>query len=95
MDNAIRHSPAGGSVQVSIAPDGRTILRVDDEGKGIRPEDLPNVFDRFWRATDAPQGGTGLGLAIAAWIAEHHDGTIQATNRPDGGACFEVRLPRA
>jgi two-component system sensor histidine kinase KdpD len=68
---------------------------VDDEGKGIRQQDLSNVFDRFWRAADAPRGGTGLGLAIAAWIAEHHGGAIQALNRAEGGARFEVRLPPA
>jgi signal transduction histidine kinase len=95
VDNAIRHSPSGGTVHVSISREGRPAIRVDDEGRGIRPEDLPNVFDRFWRASDAPSGGTGLGLAIAAWIAEHHGGVIQALNRLEGGARFEVRLPRA
>jgi signal transduction histidine kinase len=94
VDNAIRHSPPGGTVHVSISREGRPAIRVDDEGRGIRPEDMPNVFDRFWRAADAPSGGTGLGLAIAAWIAEHHGGVIQALNRPEGGARFEVRLPR-
>ncbi len=92
VDNAIRHSPAGGRVTVRVAPSPPTV-RVDDEGKGIRPEDLPHVFDRFWRAADAPTGGTGLGLSIAAWIAEHHGGAIRAVNRPAGGARFEVQLP--
>jgi signal transduction histidine kinase len=55
------------------------------------------VFERFWRAPDAPSGGTGLGLAIARWIAERHGGTIQASNRGGGqpGARFTVRLPAA
>ena len=70
-------------------------LRVDDSGPGIRPEDIPRVFDRFWRASGAPAGGTGLGLAIAAWIVERHRGSIAAANRPGGGASFEVRLPEA
>jgi signal transduction histidine kinase len=95
VDNAIRHSPAGGSVRVTITGDSHPTIQVDDQGKGIQPQDLPNVFDRFWRAADAPSGGTGLGLAIAAWIAEHHGGAIQAQNRPMGGARFEVRLPPA
>jgi signal transduction histidine kinase len=99
VDNAIRHaSPAGGggsgSVEVAVrAVEGSAVLTVDDNGPGLRAEDLPRVFDRFWRAPDAPQGGTGLGLAIARWIVERHGGTIIAANRPTGGARFEVRLP--
>lgn len=93
-DNAISHSPAGGAVTVRVRPAGRiAILVVEDEGPGIKLEDLPRVFDRFWRASDAPPGGTGLGLAIAAWIVEQHAGTIQATNREGGGAAFSVRIP--
>ncbi len=98
VDNAIRHSAAAGegrSVRLHVAiADGRALLAVEDEGRGIRDGDLPRVFDRFWRAADAPQGGTGLGLAIAAWIVERHGGSITASNRPEGGARFEVRLPR-
>jgi len=96
VDNAIRHaSTAGGqAVEVSVrASDGFAILAIDDEGPGLRPDDLPRVFDRFWRAPDAPPGGTGLGLAIARWIVERHGGTITVANRPPGGARFEVRLP--
>jgi signal transduction histidine kinase len=97
VDNAIRHASAGGgrSVEVSVRGfDGRAVLAVDDDGPGIRPEDLPHVFDRFWRGAGAPEGGTGLGLAIGQWIADRHGGTIAASNRPGGGARFEVRLPR-
>jgi two-component system sensor histidine kinase CiaH len=96
VDNAIRHASAAGgrSVEVSVkALDGSALLAVDDDGSGLRPEDLRRVFDRFWRAPDAPPGGTGLGLAIARWIVEQHGGTIAAVNRPTGGARFEVRLP--
>jgi two-component system sensor histidine kinase CiaH len=98
VDNAIRHASAdakgAGSVEISVkAIDGSAVLTVDDDGQGLRPEDLPRVFDRFWRAPDAPPGGTGLGLAIASWIVERHSGTITAANRPTGGARFEVRLP--
>ncbi len=95
IDNAIRHSPSGGAVTVAIHGEGGPAISVEDEGPGIRPDDLPHLFDRFWRAADAPTGGTGLGLSIAAWIAEHHSGTISAANRPAGGARFEVDLPRA
>jgi two-component system sensor histidine kinase BaeS len=94
VDNALAHGPRGTTVLVRIRPDtGGGLLQVYDQGPGIRPDDLPRVFDRFWRAPDAPPGGTGLGLAIAAWVVERHGGTITAANRPDGGSRFEVRLP--
>jgi signal transduction histidine kinase len=94
VDNAVAHSPDGGLVSVTVRPDGdAATLTVDDDGPGIRPEDLPHVFERFWRADDAPPGGTGLGLAIAAWIVEGHGGTIAASNRPEGGARLAVRMP--
>lgn len=93
-DNAIRLSPAGGTVHVAVgAASGRARLAVDDGGPGIRAEDLPRLFDRFWRAPDAPPGGVGLGLSIAAWIVQQHRGQITAENRPGGGARFEVILP--
>jgi signal transduction histidine kinase len=94
VDNAIRHATSGSTVRVQVeALTGIGRIRVDDDGPGFRPEDLPHVFDRFWRAPDAPTGGTGLGLSIAAWIAERHGGTIVAENRPSGGARLEVSLP--
>jgi two-component system OmpR family sensor kinase len=94
VDNAIRHAPAGSRVDVRIRTDGNdAVLVVEDEGPGIRPEDLPRVFDRFYRAAGAPGGGTGLGLAIAAWIVERHGGRIAAANRDGLGARFTVRLP--
>lgn len=95
IDNAIRHSPSGAAVRVGIQGEAHPGFSVEDDGPGIRSEDLPHVFDRFWRATDAPAGGTGLGLSIAAWIAQHHGGRITVSNRPGGGARFEVQLPRA
>jgi two-component system sensor histidine kinase CiaH len=96
VDNAIRHAPTGSRVDVRVRTDGPdAILVVDDAGPGIRPEDLPHVFDRFYRAAGAPGGGTGLGLAIAAWIVERHGGRIAAANRDEGGASFTVHLPLA
>jgi signal transduction histidine kinase len=97
VDNAVRHSPAGGVVTVGVRVDGaEAVLDVEDEGLGIRPEDGPHLFDRFYRAPGAPGGGTGLGLAIAAWIVEAHDGRIGATNRTDrAGARFTARMPLA
>lgn len=94
VDNAIRHSPTDGLVSVAVrAEGGGASLVVEDDGPGIRPDDLPHVFERFYRAPDAPGGGTGLGLAIAKWIVDRHGGQIEATNRTEGGARFVVRLP--
>jgi signal transduction histidine kinase len=101
VDNAIRHSPAGSTVTVLVRPEagvplfplGGALLEVDDKGPGIKPQDLSRLFERFWRADDAPAGGTGLGLAIARWIVDQHGGSIGAMNRPEGGASFWVRLP--
>src|SRR4029078_5331991 len=93
VDNALRHSSPGGRSTVVIQPGSHPSVSVEDEGPGIRAEDMPHLFDRFWRAPDAPAGGTSLGLAIARWIAERHDGRISAGNRASGsGARFEVVL---
>ena len=94
VDNAIRHSPTDGRVGVAVRAVGSgASLVVEDDGPGIRPEDLPHVFERFYRAPGAPGGGTGLGLAIAAWIVDRHGGRIEVANRAEGGARFEVSLP--
>jgi signal transduction histidine kinase len=96
VDNAIRHSPRDGRVAVVVrSSDDMASVEVDDEGPGLRDEDMPHVFDRFWRAPSAPSGGTGLGLAIAKWIVDRHGGRIGVANRPDGGAAFRVELPVA
>jgi len=93
-DNAIRHSPDGGRVAVSVSADrGRAVMTVDDDGPGIAPEDRVHIFERFWRAPDAPAGGSGLGLSIAKWIVERHGGEISAQDAPGGGSRFEVSLP--
>jgi signal transduction histidine kinase len=96
VDNAIRHSPTDGRVAVQVRSDGTgAALVVEDDGPGIRPEDLPHVFERFYRAQGAPGGGTGLGLAIASWIVSRHGGRIEVANRTEGGARFVVHLPAA
>jgi signal transduction histidine kinase len=94
VDNAVRHSPSGATVGVRVRREGRdATVTVEDQGPGIRIEDLPHVFDRFWRASGAPGGGTGLGLAIAATIVTRLGGRIGVANRPSGGASFTVVLP--
>jgi signal transduction histidine kinase len=96
VDNAVRHTPRGGSVLVRVRTEGReAVAEVEDDGPGIRPEDMPRVFERFWRAPGSAGGGTGLGLAIARSIVDLHEGRISVTNRPEGGARFTVRLPGA
>lgn len=95
IDNAIKFTPEGGRVWVSVGTrDGAAELTVDDTGPGIDPVDLPRIFDRFYRSPSARAGaaGSGLGLAIVRWIADEHDGTVAAANRPEGGARFSFRM---
>lgn len=94
VDNAIRHSPPGGLVTVSVGQDGGgATIAVNDQGPGIPPHEIGRIFERYYRAQGASAGGLGLGLAIAKWITDGHGGTITATNRPTGGASFRVKFP--
>lgn len=93
--NALRHTPSGGSIVVSIDGDGpdHVTLRVRDTGRGIDPALLPTVFERFSRSPDS--SGSGLGLAIARSIVEAHGGTIAAESNLGAGTIITVRLPTA
>ena len=96
VDNALRHSPSGGSVTIGAAADGDdAMLWVDDEGSGIAEADRERVFEPFYRGagTTRTDGGAGLGLAIARQIVVAHGGTIVAERAPSGGARMVVRLP--
>jgi signal transduction histidine kinase len=94
VDNAVRHSPSGATVSIGLEEaDRRAVLTVDDSGPGIPDDELPRIFDRFYRARTATDGGVGLGLAIARWVADGHGGSVAAENRPQGGARFVVSLP--
>ncbi|MHB8764084.1 MAG: sensor histidine kinase [Deferrisomatales bacterium] len=94
LRNAVEHSPPGGRIAVGLRRVGGVVeTEVADQGPGLAPEDLPRLFDRFYRARTAGEGGAGLGLAIARRIAELHGGWIRAENRPEGGARFVFGLP--
>ena len=97
LDNAIKYSPNGGLVNAGWGTNGQRVeLRVRDTGPGIAAEDIPYVFDRFYRADKARSraaGGVGLGLAISRWIAEAHGGSIHVVSTLGEGSTFTVSLP--
>ncbi|MFZ6028503.1 MAG: sensor histidine kinase [Chloroflexota bacterium] len=97
IGNALRHTPAGGSVTVrAVSADGAVCIEVQDTGEGIRPENLPYVFDRFYRGEKSRSratGGAGLGLAIAKGIVEAHGGQIGVDSQPGAGTRFYFTLP--
>ena len=97
VDNALKYTPPGGRVEVQVAAvSGEVEVVVNDTGKGIRPEDLPHVFERFYRSDRSRtrgSGGTGLGLAIAKHIVEAHGGRISVSSRPNEGTTFTVTIP--
>ena len=91
LDNAVKWSPADSTIEV-VAADG--VVSVRDHGPGIRPEDLPHIFDRFYRAPAArTMPGSGLGLAIVRQIAHAHSGSITAETMPGGGSLFTLQIP--
>jgi signal transduction histidine kinase len=99
IDNALRYTPVGGAVGLRGAvEDGLARLEVQDSGAGIAPDELPHIFERFYRG-DASRsratGNSGLGLAIARAIIEAHGGTIAVRSAPGSGTCFTLRLPLA
>lgn len=96
VGNAVRHTPPGGVVAVAVAAGPDTVrVEVSDSGEGIAPEDLPFIFDRFYRGTAARErDGAGLGLALVKELAEAMGGSVEAASTPGEGSCFTVRLPR-
>jgi signal transduction histidine kinase len=98
LDNAFRHTPRGGTVRLAsrdLQP-GILQLTVADSGCGIPPQDVPHLFERFYRATGARnKKGYGLGLAISREIVRAHGGEIWATSEPDRGTTFVFTLPTA
>jgi two-component system, OmpR family, sensor kinase len=92
MENATKYTQPEGRIKVSLEENaGRVTLTVADNGVGIAPEDLPHIFERFYRADRGRKaGGTGLGLSIAKWIVEQHGAVIHATSTPGQGTTFTV-----
>jgi two-component system phosphate regulon sensor histidine kinase PhoR len=98
VENAVIYAPEGTTIVVaSRATSDRFLISVADEGPGIPDADLPRIFERFYRvdrARSREAGGTGLGLSIVKHLVGLHGGTVQAANRPEGGAVFTVTLPK-
>lgn len=97
--NALQYTPSGGTVTVSLQRHRtHALVNIEDTGIGIAPDQLPHIFDRFWRADQARsqhQGGSGLGLAIAKTIAQTHGGDITVHSQLGQGSCFQVKIPLA
>ncbi|WP_246145594.1 sensor histidine kinase [Bacillus rubiinfantis] len=98
LDNAIKYTPVGGSVKLTLSSRGSNLyMAVQDTGIGIRKEDYTRIFERFYRADKARTrtiNGHGLGLAIAKWIVNAHQGTIQIESELGKGSTFEVIMPK-
>ena len=99
LSNAIRYNRDGGEVKLGVAAEnGHAVITVTDTGIGIAAEELPHIFERFYRADKSrsrPDGGSGLGLSICKTIVDAHGGTITARSELDQGTTIEVRLPRS
>jgi signal transduction histidine kinase len=97
IDNAVKYTAAGGSITVTLLQsNGSAVTEFRDSGIGISADDLPHIFDRFYRADKARSreaGGVGLGLSIARWVAAAHRGAIEVQSTPGSGSVFRVRLP--
>lgn len=95
LDNAIKFTPDGGTIGLGLSPAaGGVRLHVTDTGRGIAPEDLPNIYRRFWRAdTSRTLPGNGLGLALVQALVRSYGGTIDCASPPGRGTRFTIFLP--
>ena len=97
ISNGIKYTPPGGRLEIALGIEGEdAVVTISDTGIGIPEEDLPHIFDRFYRvdkARNREAGGTGLGLAIVKWVAEAHEGKIAVRSAPGKGSAFTVYLP--
>jgi heavy metal sensor kinase len=99
IDNAVKYSPPGGEIRLRYRKtDDAAVVEIQDTGIGVSDEDLPHIFDRFYKADPArcrEQGSVGLGLSIANWIVDKHGGAIRVQSAPGVGSVFQVHLPFA
>jgi signal transduction histidine kinase len=98
LDNAIKYTPAGGKIEVAVDSKNELTLQLNvrDNGIGISKEDLPHIFERFYRCDPSrSQAGTGLGLSLAKAIATAHGGDITVSSISDQGSTFSVTLPKS
>jgi two-component system phosphate regulon sensor histidine kinase PhoR len=98
LENAVRHTPAGGAIELRLRSDnGHALVEVVDSGEGIPKRELPRIFERFYRVDTArarATGGTGLGLAIVRHVIERHGGSVQVESELGQGSTFRLRLPK-
>ena len=98
VDNAIKHTPRGGTITIRVREeDSHVVLEVEDTGPGIPHDQLPRLFDRFYRVEEGrsrDSGGTGLGLSIAQWNVQVHGGRLTVQSEPGHGSVFTIALPR-
>jgi len=102
LSNAVKYTPKGGSINVRVGLDpehtGWVRIVVEDTGVGIAPENLPHIFDRFFRVRNPQTNkieGLGLGLSFVSWIVSAHGGDIHVESSPGKGSRFDIRLPAA
>lgn len=95
IDNAVKFDPPGGYIRLRLRPvQGQAVFTIEDNGPGIRPEDMERIFDKFYQSDNSHQeDGNGLGLALVKRIVTENGGSITVENRPEGGSCFRVSLP--
>jgi signal transduction histidine kinase len=97
LENALKHTPSGGKITVNVTPEGKQIrVNVIDNGEGIPAEDLPNMFERFYRVDKSrarQAGGSGLGLTITKRLVESHGGTISVQSELGKGSRFSFDIP--
>jgi signal transduction histidine kinase len=96
VDNAVKYTPGGGQVSVSATADGtEAVVTVKDTGPGIPDAEQPRVWERLYRGdASRSERGLGLGLSLVRVVVDAHEGRVTLANRPEGGAVFEMRLPR-